>query len=45
MAFLTGALATLLSDDNFINLLRAEGLDTLPKPLDERIRSTGAKSG
>ena len=30
-------LKKLLEDDNFINLLRAEGLDTLPKYLSERI--------
>jgi ParB family chromosome partitioning protein len=30
-------LKKLLVDDNFVNLLRAEGLDTLPKYLAERI--------
>lgn len=35
--FLVSALKQLLSDENFINLLRAEGLDTLPKQLSERV--------
>jgi ParB family chromosome partitioning protein len=30
-------LKKLFADDNFVNLLRAEGLDTLPKYLAERI--------
>jgi ParB family chromosome partitioning protein len=30
----------LLADDNFVNLLRAEGLDTLPAYLSDRITST-----
>jgi ParB family chromosome partitioning protein len=42
LAFIAAAMGSLLSDEHFINLLRAEGLDTLPKPLDERIRLTGA---
>ena len=42
LAFVAAAMGSLLSDEHFINLLRAEGLDTLPKPLDERIRLTGA---
>jgi hypothetical protein len=37
-------MGTLLSDENFINLLRAEGLDTLPKPLAEKIRVTGIEA-
>lgn len=41
LAFVTAAMANLLGDENFVNLLRAEGLDTLPKPLDDRIRQTG----
>ena len=44
LAFVSAAMGSLLSDEYFINLLRAEGLDTLPKPLDERIRLTGALS-
>jgi ParB family chromosome partitioning protein len=35
--FLVSALKQLLADENFINLLRAEGLDTLPKQLSERV--------
>lgn len=35
--FLVSALRQLLSDENFINLLRAEGLDTLPKQLSEHV--------
>jgi ParB family chromosome partitioning protein len=38
--FVVGALRRLLGDDNFVNLLRAEGLDSLPKYLAERV-STG----
>ena len=41
LAFVTAAMGTLLADENIINLLRAEGLDTLPKPLAEKIRVTG----
>lgn len=37
-----GALRTLFFDENFINLLRAEGLDSLPAPLAERIDLAGA---
>jgi ParB family chromosome partitioning protein len=33
-------LKKLFADDNFVNLLRAEGLDTLPKYLSERIYNT-----
>ena len=32
-------LKKLFDDDNFTNLLRAEGLDTLPKYLSERINA------
>jgi ParB family chromosome partitioning protein len=35
--FVVGALRDLFSDENFVNLLRAEGLDTLPKYLAERV--------
>jgi ParB family chromosome partitioning protein len=41
LIFVTEALRTLLSDDNFRNLLRAEGLDTLPRKLAERIQKGG----
>ncbi len=36
------ALRSLFSDENFVNLLRAEGLDSLPTPLAERIHLQGA---
>lgn len=39
--FITTALRRLLADDNFTNLLRAEGLETLPKYLAERAGFTG----
>lgn len=41
LLFVTGALQQLLADDNFVNLLRAEGLETMPKFLAERIRLGG----
>lgn len=37
LLFIVGAMGELLADENFANLLRAEGLDTLPKYLAERI--------
>lgn len=37
LVFVTQALRTLFADENFVTLLRAEGLDTLPKNLVERI--------
>jgi ParB family chromosome partitioning protein len=37
LMFIVGALRQLLADENFTNLLRAEGLDTLPKYLAERV--------
>ncbi len=37
--FVTAALRTLLTDDNFTTLLRAEKLETLPRNLGERINS------
>lgn len=43
LMFVVGALRELLADENFTNLLRAEGLDTLPKYLAERV-STGGHS-
>jgi ParB family chromosome partitioning protein len=36
------ALRTLIADENFVNLLRAEGLETLPAPLADRIHFQGA---
>jgi ParB family chromosome partitioning protein len=40
--FVVGALRHLLEDDVFTQILRKEGLDTLPKYLAERVWSTGA---
>lgn len=37
LLFVVGAFRQLLSDENFTNLLRAEGLHTLPKYLAERV--------
>lgn len=37
LLFVVGAMRELLADENFVNLLRAEGLDTLPKYLAERV--------
>ena len=41
LIFVVGALRQLLTDENVINLLRAERLDTLPKYLAERVWSVG----
>ncbi|WP_150576430.1 ParB/RepB/Spo0J family partition protein [Pandoraea aquatica] len=41
LLFLVGALRELFSDENFVNLLRAEGLATLPKYLAERVWPSG----
>jgi ParB family chromosome partitioning protein len=41
LLFVVGAMRELLADENFINLLRAEGLDTLPKYLAERVWPSG----
>ena len=41
LLFVVGALREMLADENFTNLLRAEGLDTLPKYLAERVWSGG----
>lgn len=35
--FIIGAMSKLLSDENFVNLLRAEGLNTLPRYLAEHV--------
>ncbi|MCH8618156.1 plasmid partitioning protein RepB C-terminal domain-containing protein [Undibacterium sp. TS12] len=42
LMFVVGALRQLLSNENFTNLLRAEGLDTLPTYLAERVWSAGS---
>jgi ParB family chromosome partitioning protein len=41
LAFVVGALQELLKDEHFLNLLRAEGLDTLPKYVAERVWPDG----
>jgi ParB family chromosome partitioning protein len=41
LLFIVGALRQLLVDENFGNLLRAEGLDTLPQYLADRVWSKG----
>jgi ParB family chromosome partitioning protein len=40
----SSAHAPVLSDENFTNLLRAEGLDTLPKYLAERVWPDGRRA-
>jgi len=42
LTFIAAAMSNLLGDENFVNLLRAEGLTSLPKPLEERIRGISA---
>jgi ParB family chromosome partitioning protein len=42
LLFIVGALQSLYADENFGNLLRAEGLDTLPKYLAERVWPEGS---
>lgn len=39
LVFVTEALRTLFADENFITLLRAEGLETLPKNLADRVHA------
>lgn len=39
--FVIGALRKLFADENFVNVLRLEGLDSLPKYLAERVAQTG----
>mgnify|MGYP001026567054 FL=1 len=39
--FVYGALRKMLGDENLVNILRLEGLDTLPKCLAERVSSSG----
>lgn len=41
LLFVVGALRQLLADENFTTLLRAQGLDSLPKYLAERVWSGG----
>ncbi|MEN8506502.1 ParB/RepB/Spo0J family partition protein [Paraburkholderia sp. SIMBA_050] len=42
LMFVVGALRQIFADENFVNLLRAEGLATLPKYLAERVWSGGS---
>jgi ParB family chromosome partitioning protein len=41
LVFVTEGLRKLFQDDNFVTLLRAEGLDTLPRNLSERLAAGG----
>lgn len=42
LLFAIGAMRQLLADENFVNLLRAEGMDNLPKYLADRAWSSGS---
>jgi ParB family chromosome partitioning protein len=42
LLFIVGALRQLLADENFTTLLRAEGLDTLPQYLADRVWTRGS---
>jgi len=42
LMFVVGALRQIFADENFVNLLRAEGLATLPRYLAERVWSGGS---
>ena len=44
LVFVTEALRRLLADESFVNLLRAEGLDTLPRNLAARMQGRGAQA-
>ena len=44
LLFVVQALRQLLSDENFTNLLRAEGLDTLPKYISDRVFAGGSSA-
>ena len=44
LLFVVSALQQLFQDENFTNLLRAEGLDTLPKYLAERVWPDGRRA-
>ena len=44
LVFVTEALRRLFADESFLNLLRAEGLDTLPRNLAERLRGPGSQA-
>lgn len=40
LLFVVNAIRRLLTDENFVTLLRAEGLLTLPRPLAERLNES-----
>jgi ParB family chromosome partitioning protein len=42
LVFIVNALRRLMEEENFVTLLRAEGVTSLPKPLVERIERVGA---
>ena len=42
LLFIVGALRQLLADENFTNLLRAEGMDTMPQYLADRVWARGS---
>jgi ParB family chromosome partitioning protein len=44
LLFVVSALQQLFLDENFTNLLRAEGLETLPKYLAERVWPDGRRA-
>jgi ParB family chromosome partitioning protein len=39
LIFVTQAMRALLADENFVSLLRAEGLDSMPRSLADRIEA------
>jgi ParB family chromosome partitioning protein len=43
LLFIVEAMRTLLADENFVTLLRAEGLETMPHPLADLIVARGAR--
>ena len=44
LVFIVSALQMLLADEHFVTLLRAEGLESLPRYLAERIDAGGTRS-
>ena len=42
LMFVANAMRRLLADEHFVTLMRAEGVATVPRPLLERIRTSGA---
>lgn len=41
LIFVVNALRHLLADDHFVTLLRAESMNTMPRPLQERLGGAG----